>query len=95
MENLPIAVPRLLLTSVIVLSVTAERLQPGGAVRPVPACRALTAPLPVEVCPALAVVAAHVGTSLNGAVTSIPAGDTEAGPVLALSVLLAPDTTRW
>ena len=80
-----------LLTSVIVLAVTAESLQPGGAVRPVPARPALAPPLPVEVCPALAVVGAHVGAALYGAVTTVPSRHTETGPVLALTVLLAPD----
>ena len=45
----------------------------------------------MEVGPALAVVAAHVGAALQGAVPSIPAGDTETGPVLTLAVLLTPE----
>ena len=77
-------------TSVIVLAVTAGGLQPGGAVLPVPAGRTLAAPGPVEVCPALPVVAAHVGATFQGAVAPIPAGHTETGPVLTLAVLLAP-----
>ena len=94
MENLPIEVPRLpppLLTSVIVLAVTAGGLQPGGAVLAVPAGGALASPGSVEVGPALAVVAAHGGTAFQRAVAPIPAGDTETGPVLTLAVLLTPE----
>ena len=79
------------LTSVIVLAITAGGLQPGGAVLSVPAGRTLAAPGAVEVCPALAVVAAHVGTSFQGAVPPVPAGDAETGPVLTLAVLLTPE----
>ena len=82
-----------LLTSIIVLPITAGGLQPGGAVLAVPAGRTLAAPGAVEVCPALPVVAAHGGAALQCAVTSIPAGDAETGPVLTLTVLLTPCIT--
>ena len=82
--------PSALLTSVIVLAVTAGGLQPGGAVLAVPAGGALASPGPVEVGPALPVVAAHVGAAFQGAVAPIPAGHTETGPVLTLAVLLTP-----
>ena len=80
-----------LLTSVIVLAVTAGGLQPGGAVLSVPARSTLAAPGAVEVSPALAVVAAHVRAALQRAVPAVPSGDTETGPVLTLAVLLTPN----
>lgn len=60
-----------------------------AAVFAVPAVVALALPLSVSVELALSVTGAGVRTTLHRAVAAVPAGDAQAGTILALAVLVA------
>lgn len=78
------------ITFVVVQAVAAILLQEHAAIFPIPAVGAATLPLGIPVELALPVARARVGAALHRAVLPVPARDAEAGAVLALAVLVAP-----
>ena len=82
------------LTAIVVNTVAAVDLHLDGAVVALPALLALARPLPILVPAeaaaaasyAAAVAGALAGAALEGAVEAVPAGDAEAGAVLALLI---------
>ena len=85
-----------LLTAIVVNTVAAVDLHLDGAVVALPALLALARPLPLLVpaeaaaaaaSDAAAVAGALAGAALERAVESVPAGDAEAGAVLALVIV--------
>ena len=67
-------------TAIVVRPVPALGLEPGGAVRAVPAGRALAGPDPVEIRPAVAVLGAAARAAFYRAVASVPASHTQTRP---------------
>lgn len=79
----------LIATFVVVPLVIAILLEQHTAVLSVPTVLAAALPLPIGIHPALSVPGARIRATLHCAVLAVPAGDTKASAVFALTVLVA------
>lgn len=80
---------RVFYTFVIVSSVVAILFKEHIAILAIPAVVASALPLAIVADSALAVPGTGIRTTFHGAVLTIPAGHAQAGPILALAMLVA------